>query len=115
MPYWMSQMLQQPYSANASRAFQSNTRSRATRDWVMVCSSTFSARPVHHWTKRCWPRWVKPSAKDKRVACHSAHRWVAFTSHLLGRILTAVTSVKLILGGVSVHPFPLAPQPSYLA
>src|SRR3954462_9525163 len=108
MPYWISHRLQRPYSAKDSSAFQSATRSNATRDWVMVCSSTLSARPVHHWTRRRLPRWVKPRAKDKRMACHGAHRRVAFTSHLLGRILTAVTSVKLILGGVSVHHFPLA-------
>src|SRR6476620_395153 len=99
---------QEPYSAKDSRAFQSPTLSKATRDWVMVCSSTLRASPVHHWTKRCLPRWVKPRAKDKRMACHSGQSRIAFMTHLLGRTLTAVTSVKLTLGGVAVHHFPFA-------
>ena len=35
---------QAPYSAKDSSAFQSAMRSMAVTDWVMVCSSTLSAR-----------------------------------------------------------------------
>ena len=46
---------------------------------VMVRSSGLRTRPVPHWTKRCWPRLVKPSAKERKMACHIPHRRVTFT------------------------------------
>src|SRR5262249_46182612 len=49
----------------------------------MVCSSTLRAKPVTHSTKRCWPRWVKPTAIGNRMACQSDHSGVAFIAHLL--------------------------------
>src|SRR5262249_6162597 len=59
------------------------TRSRPISDWVMVCSSTLRAKPVTHSTKRCWPRWVKPTAIGNRMACQSDHSGVTFIAHLL--------------------------------
>src|SRR5262249_40106176 len=49
----------------------------------MVCSSTLRAKPVTHSTKRCWPRWVKPTAIGNRMACQSDHSGVTFIAHLL--------------------------------
>src|SRR5690348_14305875 len=60
---------QAPYSAKDSRAFQSSGRSMARTDWVMVCSSTLSARAVIHSTKRRWPALVKAQAKELSKSC----------------------------------------------
>src|SRR5262245_34676490 len=106
MPHWRKRRFQEPYSAKDSRAFQSWGRSRAMRDWVMVCSSTLRASPVTHWTKRCLPRWVKPRAMDRTMACHSGQSQVAFIAHLLGGLGTAVATVTVSLGGVLVHHSP---------
>ena len=60
---------QEPYSAKDSRAFQAAGCSRAKTDWVMVCSSTFSAMAVIHSAKRWKPRQVKAQAKVLSKAC----------------------------------------------
>src|SRR5215467_13663671 len=60
---------QAPYSAKDSRAFQAAGRSRARADWVMVCSSTLSARAVIHSAKRRKPRRVNEWAKPLSRAC----------------------------------------------
>src|SRR6266404_7167826 len=95
--------LQQPYSANDSKAFQSSGRSRAMRDWVMVCSSTLRARPVAHSTKRQRPGRVKPTATESRMACQSDHSRVAFILHLLMRTqLADPATARVYPGGVLV-------------
>ena len=60
---------QEPYSAKDSRAFQAAGCSRAKTDWVIVCSSTFSAMAVIHSAKRWKPRQVKAQAKVFSKAC----------------------------------------------
>ena len=60
---------QEPYSAKDSRAFQAAGCSRAKTDWVIVCSSMFSAMAVIHSAKRWKPRQVKAQAKVFSKAC----------------------------------------------
>src|SRR5512144_1030145 len=68
---------QAPYSAKDSIAFQSAGRSRASTDWVMVCSSTLRARAVTHSTKRRNPDRVKAQWKGQSSACQMDQRSVA--------------------------------------
>src|SRR4051812_18251506 len=70
-PHVRESARQAPYSANDSMAFQSAGRSRASTDWVMVCSSTLRAMAVIHSAKRRRPRRVKAQAKEPRRACQT--------------------------------------------
>src|SRR5512142_2664821 len=63
--------------AKDSSAFQSAGRSRASTDWVMVCSSTLRANAVTHSTKRRYPSRVKAQTKGRSSACQIDQRSVA--------------------------------------
>ena len=102
---------QAPYSAKDSRAFQSAARSRARTDWVMVCSSTLSAKAVIHSAKRWRPRRVKAQPKALSRDCQMVQVSVAsfmmrllcrgqkgFSHHLAG-------SDQETLHFNAVHPF----------
>src|SRR5512135_30877 len=71
-----------PVSAKVSSACQSSGRFRASTDWVMVCSSTFNAKPVTHSTKRFHPGVVKHVAKGRSNSCHSDQNKRACIGHL---------------------------------
>src|SRR5207248_7137114 len=88
---------QWPISAKVSRRFQSCTRSRPTRDWVMVCSSTLRTSPRTHSTKRVRPRGVKAPKKGRSKPCQSDQSRVACIGHLphSGEQLVLLPAVSL--------------------
>src|SRR5512135_3718172 len=95
-----------PVSAKVSSAFQSSGRFRASTDWVMVCSSTFNAKPVTHSTKRFHPGVVKHVAKGRSNSCHSDQNKRACIGHLSSaRIRSGQGPSDMIrLRGVRVDP-----------
>src|SRR5262249_57394977 len=102
---------QQPYAAKLSKACQSLGRSRPTRDWVMVCSSTLRTRPVSHSRKRCQPGVVKAPAQASNSACQWDQSWVASIEHLLGkRVVKWVSADNIVPGGAAGKPAAKPPQ-----
>src|SRR5512135_2876719 len=95
-----------PVSAKVSSAFQSSGRFRASTDWVMVCSSTFNAKPVTHSTKRFHPGVVKHMAKGRSNSCQSDQNKRACIGHLSSaRIRSGQGPSDMIrLRGVRVDP-----------
>src|SRR5262245_2784778 len=95
---------QAPYSAKDSIAFQSATRSTATTDWVMVCSSTLRTSAVTHSTNRRCPGRVKADAKGLSSRCQRDQTRVACR---MGHLL-----VRCLIGGLSTHQGPLRGCPA---